>query len=157
MKDNIQFDEKEPADKVAFSGSTVTQSPFTPSYSAVPATLPQKKLLKEARELLDKDYPEADANEDEDVREHREKVLITLERMQGHKLNAGEGTQLKQIIADLKAVTLSEVQAEAGRMSMEQSGKKIMNPDAPSSANTGNRILPARRADKPLLRGARRK
>jgi len=87
---------------VISSGSTATQSLFTPSRSTAPATLPQKKLLKEVRELLDKDYPEADAKEDEEIRVHREEVLATLNRLQGHKLNQQEEAKLIELLNRLR-------------------------------------------------------
>ena len=85
------------------------------SRSGPPATLPQKKMLKEVKDLLDKEYPEADAQEDEEIQEHREAVLATLKRLQGHKLNSQEEAELKRLFDDLQG----EVSSVMKKMTIE--------------------------------------
>jgi len=92
---------RDSADKVTPPSLAATQSPFTPARSGPPATLPQKKMLKEVKELLDKDYPEEHAKEDEDTRIYREEVLAILKRFEGHKLNQQEETELRQLLDSL--------------------------------------------------------
>ena len=70
-----------------------------------PATLAQKKRLKEARDLLDTHYCAADAKEDEDIKQHREDFLARLDALQGHLLDAAEEVALDEVLVQLRTVS----------------------------------------------------
>jgi len=111
----IQSDVRESIDKVVLLSPTTTQSTFLSSHQP-PATLPQKKMLKEVKDLLDKEYPGTDANEDDEIRAHREAVLAILNRLQGHKLNQQEEAELKQLLNSLRGEESSVDKKDGNRM-----------------------------------------
>jgi len=85
---------------------TVTKSTSPLLLSRIPpATLAQKKRLKEARDLLDKHYCVADAKEDEDIKQHREDFLARLDALQGHLLDAAEEVALDEVLVQLRTVS----------------------------------------------------
>jgi len=76
-----------------------------------PATLAQKKRLKEARDLLDKHYCVADAKEDEEIKQHREDLLARLDALQGRLLDAEEEVALDEVLVQLRTVSLPQKKA----------------------------------------------
>jgi len=91
---------------------TVTKSTSPLLLSRIPpATLAQKKRLKEARDLLDTHYCAADAKEDEDIKQHREDFLARLDALQGHLLDAVEEVALDEVLVQLRTVSLPQKKA----------------------------------------------
>jgi len=90
------------------SSSSATKLPIITSFSTMTATGPQRRLLKQAEELLGKHYSETDANEFEDIRQQREQLLSVLTRLQGHRLNMEEEAELNQFIRQLRGEVRSQ-------------------------------------------------